>query len=122
MRAIQLTIVLTTLFASAYVLSPIYSFGLSTQVSGLATTLATPLLVRAWAAFIGVGAILAGIGIYKKNPRLRGYGWTMIFLARLYQVIAIWLAAGLLPLSWIYPFTLGIIVLILWARSRVVDE
>lgn len=118
-RSIEWVISFFTFIGGLYIFSPLYSVSVDQNGLGvLAGTFSHPIMILFWGAILLVGAILVMIGLWRKKPQLRSMGWFSIFLARTYQILTIFLVVGLYPITWIYPMTLTVIVVILWAVAR----
>lgn len=119
-RVIEWVVVVCTAFSGLYVFSPFYSQAVQTDGPGaLAAALLHPHLIYLYATFILIGAILAAAGIVLKQPRIRSAGWFIILLIRFFQVLLTWIAIAVQPITWIFPFTVMLVVLVLWMAARV---
>lgn len=120
LRAVEWIVSVCTLIGGVYVFTPIYR--LSAQANGpgiIAQAVASPYLVLLFAAFLIIGSVLVIIGLRQLKPQLKSAGWFIIMLTRFFQILTTWLTMGLLPITWIYPFTLLLIIFILWCSARV---
>jgi len=117
LRLLETVIAVTSLISAAYFFTPLYAIGRAIHPTPLTMVLTSAAMSWLWAAVLAVGAILILYGLYRNLTQFRSAGFFLLFLARLYQVIAIFIVAGPIPLQWLAPLTLGLICLVL--RSAV---
>lgn len=118
-RSIEWVIAIMTIAGGAFVFTPLYTVQTS-QVgpSAVATALGHPAMIALFGALLLIGAFLVILGMVTELPHIRSGGWFVILMVRFFQVLTVWLTAGFYPISWIYPFTLALICLVLWAYAR----
>lgn len=118
-RCIEWVIAVLTLIGSTYVFTPLYAMSVASNgTSALASVLSYPLTVFIFAGILLMASIFVMYGLVRNRPKIRSAGWFLIFLARWYQILATILVAGFLPITWIYPLTISLVVLVLWANAR----
>lgn len=115
---IEWVLAICSIITASYIFTPLYAIGKAIRPSVLAMVLTHPLMISAWAAVVLIGGVLVILGLLLNRSSFRSSGWFLVFLARLYQVLATLIVAGVVPLQWFPSFTIGLIVLILWARAR----
>lgn len=100
--------------------SPLYQDSVAAHGPGiLDAALTHPAMIYFWAGVLAIAAIFILVGLSMDKSQLRSVGCFAIFLARMFQAATAWLTIGLLPFSgWIYPLTIALVMLILWARER----
>lgn len=119
-RYVEWVIALFTLFGGFYLFTPLYQTSVARNGLGtIALILAHPLMVLLWASLLLVSSFLVIIGLWRDMPQLKSAGWFGIFLARFFQLMATFMIAGFLPLSWIYPATITAVVVVLWGAARI---
>ena len=116
--AIEWVIAIGTIIGAFYIFTPLYPLGRSLHPTTFSLLLTHPVALAAWGSVLFTGGVLVVVGLCLRHARLRSTGWFCVFLARLYQVLAILIVAGPIPLQWLMPATLGAVVLILWAKAR----
>jgi hypothetical protein len=117
-QAISWAVALCTFVGGLYLFSPIYDFNVTASSSVFAIALAHPISIALWGLILLVGAVFACFGLYLDKPQIKSLGWLAIFLARFFQILTTVLVQGLTPLAWLYPFTVMLVVLILYAVAR----
>lgn len=118
-RNIEWVIAICTFLGGLYIFSPLYDLSIArVGMSPFASALSNPASILLWGAVLLVGATLVMIGLYRGAPKLKSVGWFAIFLARFFQILTTWLVVGFLPITWIFPFTILLVVIILWAKAR----
>lgn len=119
LRSIEWIVAVCTLVGGIYIFTPLYAVSKASNGASLfASSLGHPLSIFLWGSLLLVGAILVIFGKLTKRPQVKSVGWFSIFLARFFQILTTILVQGFLPLSWIYPFTVMLIVMVLWLRAR----
>lgn len=116
-RAIEWVVALCTLIGGAYLFSPLYDFSVG-HASAFALALAHPAIMALWASILLVGSLLVIAGLIINRPQLKSIGWFAMLLARFFQILTTWLMAGFYPIFWIYPFTVMLVMLLLWINAR----
>ena len=118
-RTIEWIVASLTFLGGVYLFSPAYANSVAQHGPSPFTIIFThPIMVIIWGSVLLVGAILVMFGLWRGKPQARSAGWFMVWLARLFQVIGQITAVGLLPLTWIYPFTLAAVIIVLWSVAR----
>jgi len=118
-RNIEWVIAICTLLGGLYIFTPLYDLSIArVGMSPFAAALANPISIFLWGAVLLVGAGLVIFGLVKNEPRFKSAGWFTIMLARFFQILTTWLVVGFLPITWIHPFTVFAVILILWAKAR----
>jgi hypothetical protein len=115
-RQIEALMGLTSLIGAAYLFTPLYAIGHAAHPSPLTTILTNSILI--WGIVLALGAVLVLVGLFLESRRMRSTGLTLIFLSRLYQIIAIFIVVGPLPLQWLYPLTICLFCLVLRSHVR----
>lgn len=119
-RAIEWVIAVFTLVGGTYLFTPLYGTSVSQNgLSALAQVFAHPAMILLWGALLVVSALLVMYGLWKNLPQVRSAGWFGIILARTFQLLTTFTVAGLLPISWIFPMTITVVVIVLWGNARV---
>lgn len=119
-RAVEWVIAVCAAVGGIYVFTPLYELSvLEHGPRAFAAALSHPAFIVFWGILILIGAILVIVGLYENKPQLKSVGWFTIILARFFQLLTIWTVLGLLPLTWIYPFTLMLVMIVLWGKARV---
>lgn len=119
-RVIEWVIAVCTAAGGLYLFTPLYTVSVQQNgLSAVAATFAHPLMVLVWGALLLVSALLVLFGLWKKMPQIKSVGWFGIILARFFQILTTFLAVGFLPITWIYPFTIMLVIIVLWGLTRV---
>lgn len=119
LRATEWVVSLCTLVGGVYLFSPLYDISQGLEhASAFAMSLVHPAFLALWASILLVGALLVIAGLIINKPQLKSIGWFAMLLARFFQILTTWLAVGLLPIFWIYPFTVMLVMLVLWMNAR----
>lgn len=114
-RIIEWVVAICTFLGGLYLFSPLYAY--SQYINGTSAVIATlthPALIALWAVILLFGAAFVIIGLSWNKPQIKSVGWFTMILARFFQILSIWLTAGFLPLFWIYPFTVMLVMTVLW--------
>jgi hypothetical protein len=118
--AIEWIVAVCTLVGGAYLFTPLYEYSQSVNgKSSFSIALSHPISIGIWGAMLVLGAAFVIYGLLKNKPQYRSIGLFSIFLARFFQVLTTLLVSGFLPISWIYPFTIMLIVGVLWGLTRI---
>ena len=119
LRAIEWVIATCTLIGGIYIFTPLRAASAAVNApTAFASALTSPYSIFVWGLILVIGAIAVMIGKITKRPQYKSFGWFAIFLARFFQILTTILAVGFLPITWIYPFTIMLIVILLWLRAR----
>ena len=119
-RLTEITIAFMALIGSLYVFTPLYQISVvKNGLSPFAAALSTPTVVACWAAVILISSLFVLLGLYNRLPQLKSVGFFGLFLSRIFQVSVTILSTGWLPVTWLFPLTIGLICLILWVNARV---
>jgi hypothetical protein len=116
---IEWVISVLTLMGSLYIFMPFHEFSVPTaSTAAIVLTVGHSAVVLVWAAVLVAGASLVIAGLLLNKSNFKSVGWFSIFLARFFQVLNTWIVSGLFPITWIYPFTISIVVSILWVAAK----
>jgi hypothetical protein len=119
LRAIEWAIATMTLVGGLYIFSPLYETSKALHgPSAFVSALSHPYIILFFGAVLVVSSVLVMVGLKTNKPQFKSAGWFAIILCRFFQILTTWIAVGLLPLLWIYPFTLTLVIIILWGCSR----
>jgi hypothetical protein len=118
-RSIEWIIVICTFLAAVYLFTPLYGMSLAASGPGVvASSWGQAASVYVWGAIMGFASASVAFGKLTHRPQFKSVGWFTIFLARFFQVLSTLIVTGPFPITWIYPFTLMLIVIMLWVRAR----
>lgn len=118
-RSIEWVIAFFTFVGGLYIFSPLYAISAAQNgPTAMASAFSHPYMILFWGIILLGGSVAVMFGLWKKKPHLKSTGWFAIFLARTYQLITTFVVTGFLPITWIYPLTLTVIIIILWAIAR----
>ena len=118
-RVIEWVVAVCTLISPVYVFSPWYASNSITSPPGVIASITSAKMVYVYAILLLIGAVMLIIGLVKHNLKLRSMGLFTIFTLRFFQTISAVLLVGLFPLSsWIFTFTLVLILVVLWINVR----
>lgn len=76
-----------------------------------------------WATLLIIGSVTVLYGVYRKSPKIRGYGWFGMSLIRIFQTIGLLAVSG--PLaggSWILTLSLASLYMMLYLIARLEDK
>lgn len=119
LRIIEWVVALSTAIGGIYVISPLYDISVDLHgLSAFAQALSSTAMISLWGTVLLIGAILAIVGIVTKRDEVKSAGWFALVLARFFQLLTTWLTVGILPISWIHPFTVMMIAVVLWFWAR----
>lgn len=119
-RLIEWIIAVCTFATGIYVFTPLYDISTAAHGPGaIAQIAANPYTVVVYGLLLIVGAVLVMVGSKWKKPRIRSSGWFILIVVRFFQLLATFVVIGFLPISWIHPFTLLLIYLVLWGLARI---
>lgn len=118
-RAIEWVIAILTALGGLYAFTPSYHHVTQTQPSALASALASPALVKVFAAVVIIGALILICGLAMHKVRLLSAGLFIILLVRIFQFLITVIVSGFFPFTpWIFLFTVTVIVFLLWLNVR----
>jgi hypothetical protein len=119
LNVIEWVVSICTAFGGLYILSPLYDISVSKNGQGaFAAALSSHAIIALWGIIVFAGAILVILGLTTGRPQIKSVGWFSIMLARFFQILTTWLTVGFLPISWIYPFTVMLVICVLWWKTR----
>lgn len=119
-RSIEWVIAVFTFVGGTYLFTPLYQTSVAQNgLSSIAMVMSHPLMVLIWGALLLVSAVLVMVGLWKDLPQLKSAGWFGIIMARIFQLFTTFLVVGFLPITWIYPLTITVVVILLWGFARV---
>lgn len=70
-----------------------------------------------WAAMLVFGAVLVMIGLAVDSSAMKRHGWLILVIARLFQVLGMIVISGFFPMTWIYPFTIMVVMGVLYYHN-----
>lgn len=116
---IEWVISVFTLVGGFYLFTPLYDTSVrQVGASVIGAALASSGMILFWGALLLIGALLVIVGLLKDKPQLKSIGLFTIILARTFQLLTTFLVGAFFPITWMYPLTILMVVIILWGLER----
>lgn len=122
-RAIEWTVCLATFIGALYALIRFVIDGYTIAQSGRVPIVETAEAGLLWTVILFIGSVLVGVGLIKDSARWKKYGWFILAVCRMLQVIGHIVIMGPIPFTWVYPATiLGIMIILYFHAGLSIDR
>ena len=119
-RNMELVLVVASILQGIYIFTPLYTYSVATNgLSPFVVALMHPAAIFIYMGLLIISAVVIAVGIWKESPRTRASGLFGQILLIFYNVLVTILAAGPLPITWIYAATVICFAIVLWLAERI---